>query len=612
MAQKKRRKFSPRFFLFLVVTVFFVVGVIVLWNVIGEAVKTNKEQGSLQLPVDTVPPTSAPQDAAASTSTRQAVPLDSNASYPVTGSGTGGLSTSVRVGTKDELYDSNPQAGSMSFGNAESYSSVAGITTFGGNHYRNTFSYGTPAITLKSISQKWSAPVGSLGEFSGMNWTGQALVIQWDKTVLATLGVNEAYRTVEGFTEVIYPCADGKIYFYELDTGNKTREPVNIGFTMLGTPTLDPNGYPMLYVGQGNPAKNSKGNTVAYMYAVNLITNQVVYEFGGKDYFALRGSWNAYDSSPLIIDDTLIYPCETGVLYTCRLNTSYSAETGTITIAPGERIKYRYTSGGYSGDDDKGKLWYGFESSAAGFRNYLFLTDNGGYLQCIDLNKLTLQYAVNIGGDGDASVVIEEDGTAGTIYLYTVSQTTTASATLPEGYGYCYVTKLDGLTGQTVWQQEQVVYVGDGTQKSGGRATPHVGKGAISDLLICAFYGAGIPMTDGAGQISYNYGGRLVAFDRHSGGVVWEVSQLGTADYVSSPLVIYSERGDAYLIACDRAGNVKLYDAAKGGNTLCETVSLGARIDATPVAFGNYIIVGTTGKLDGKAAAAKIVGLKIE
>ena len=613
MAQKKRRRFSPRFFLFLLVTVAFVVGVIVLWNVIGDAVKKNKAESSLQLPVDTPSPSSdANTTVSSSTGTRKMTPLDSSGAYPVTGSGSGGLSTQVRVGTRDELYDSNPQAGSLSFGGADSYSSAAGVLTFGGNHYRNTFSYGTASVTLKTLTQKWSAPTGSLGDFAGMNWTGQALVIQWDKTVLPTLGVVEAYRAVEGFTEVIYPSADGKIYFYELDTGNETREPINIGVTMLGTPSLDPNGYPMLYVGQGNPSTNSKGNTVAYMYAVNLITNQVVYEFGGKDYFALRGSWNAYDSSPLVIGDTLIYPCETGVLYTCKLNTSYSPETGTITIDPGERIKYRYTSGAYSGSDEKDKLWYGFESSAAAFRNCLFITDNGGYLQCIDINSLTLKYAVSIGGDSDASVVIEEDGAAGTIYLYTVSQTSTASAALPEGYGYCYVTKLDGLTGQVLWQQEQPVYVGDGSQKGGGKATPHIGRDAISDLLICSFYGAGVAVADAEGAVSYSYGGRIVAFDRLSGGMVWSIEQLGDADYVSSPLVVYSERGDAYLIACDRAGNIKLYDASKGGNPLCETVSLGARIDATPVAFGNYIVVGTTGRLDGKAAQSKIVGLKIE
>lgn len=614
MSHKKRRKFQPRFFLFLLVTVFFVVGVIVLANVISDYVKQTREASTLQLPAEgTAEASSDPALAqSSSTGTRTMLPLDPNAAFTVSGNGTAGLSSEVRIGTKDTLYDSNPSAGSLSFPTSGSYTPVAGVTTFGGNNYRNSFSYGTAAVTLKTLTSKWSQNVGTLGSFSGMGWTGQPLIIRWDASVLPTLGVSDAYRTVEGFTEVIYPCSDGKIYFFELDTGTKTREPITVGTTMLGTPTLDPNGFPMLYVGQGDPAVNTKGNKVAYLYAVNLITNQVVYEFGGKDYFALRSGWNAYDSSPLIVSDTLVYASETGVLYTCKLNTGYDAAAGTVAINPGERIKYRYTASGYSSSDDTGRLWYGFESSPAAFRNYLYLTDNGGYLQCIDVNTLKLQFAVSIGGDGDASAVIEEDGASGTIYVYTMSQTTTASGDLPTGYGYCYVSKINGMTGEIIWQKSQACYVGDGTVKSGSKSTPHIGRNCISDLLICAYYGAGVPIADASGATNYQYGGRLVAYDRVSGEVVWSIEQLGNADFVSSPLVIYSERGDAYLVMCDRAGNVRLYDASRGGNPLCETLSLGARIDATPAAFGNYIVVGTTGKLDGSPVTPKIVGIKIE
>ncbi len=165
-----------------------------------------------------------------------------------------------------------------------------------------------------------------------------------------------------------------------------------------------------------------------------------------------------------------------------------------------------------------------------------------------------------------------------------------------------------------VWSKDRFSYVGNGSYKSGCRATPHVGRGNISNLLICAFSGAGIPVVDDSGAVSsYTYGGRLVAFDKNDGTVVWSIETDGSADYVSSPLVFYTDRGDAYLIACDRSGKVNLYDAASGGMALCSSLDLGARIDSTPAAFGNYLVVGTTGKTaNNEETSPKICCIKIE
>ena len=104
-----------------------------------------------------------------------------------------------------------------------------------------------------------------------------------------------------------------------------------------------------------------------------------------------------------------------------------------------------------------------------------------------------------------------------------------------------------------------------------------------------------------------------MAFNKADGTVVWSIETEGSADYVSSPLVIYTDRGDAYLIACDRSGHVNLYDASTGGMALCSFLDLGARIDSTPTAFGNYLVVGTTGSLpDGTETTPKIYCIKIE
>lgn len=617
MAKRRRRLFQPRFFVFLIAAAVLLTGIILLSSLVVDKIKEAKARESLTLPQAVNPIATTDPDATAdpNATATPAIgviatpnPLSESAVYTVSAAESAistktGFTTEIRINNLDAIYSDYSGFSSLSFPYYSKYSTTAGVTTFGGNNYRNSFSYGTVTVAMQKLSSVWTGSMGSLGGFAGASWTGQPLIVQWNSEVLPLLGVSTTYKSTEGFTEVIYPSADGNIYFYELTTGSQTRTPINVGVSLMGTATLDPTGLPMLYVGQGVQAENSRGNLVSYVYAVNLITNQVCYTFGGKDYFSLRDDWCAYDSSPLIINDTIFMPCETGVLYTIKLNTKMDWTAGTISIDPGDRIKLRYKGSGYSSTSETGKRWYGFESSAAAFRNYLYLADNGGRLMCIDINNMTLQFVVDLGGDTDATPVIEEDGAANTAYLYTANQTMTQDASLPSGFGVCTVRKINALTGAVAWAQTQVCYVGDGTVKSGCRSTPHIGHGQIGNLLICSFYGAGLVSTAEDGTVSYSYGGRIVAYDRSSGAIVWSIDQQGDADYLSSPLVVYTEAGAAYLIACDRAGGIKLYNAVSG--TLLDSFDTGSRIDATPAAFGNYIVIATCGSVP------KVYGLKI-
>lgn len=53
----------------------------------------------------------------------------------------------------------------------------------------------------------------------------------------------------EDLVEVIYAALDGYIYFLDLDTGEPTRDALWLGYTFKGSGSLDPRGYPILYVG---------------------------------------------------------------------------------------------------------------------------------------------------------------------------------------------------------------------------------------------------------------------------------------------------------------------------------------------------------------------------
>jgi hypothetical protein len=60
-------------------------------------------------------------------------------------------------------------------------------------------------------------------------------------------------------------------------------------------------------------------------------------------------------------------------------------------------------------------------------------------------------------------------------------------------------------------------------------------------------------------------------------------------------LVVYTSRGDAYLIQGDRSGAMRLFNAVKPGENALYALDLGDEVDATPVAYNNYVVVGSTG-----------------
>lgn len=619
MARKRERTISPKFIMFCASVFIFVIAVVILIFAVGLRDSIPKKSGSgcgktqdalsFATEIDTNPAETGekPQSQATESPTEASVIADppglsDSVSYSISPAEEAkpanfGFTYEIRKNNRDDSYSSNPNENAFSFGRGQDYTEVKGITTFAGNNYRSGFSYGTARVTMQTLEQVWSFAIGSANGFAGASWTGQPLIVTWEGQTLKTLGVRDEFRAKDTLTEVILCGSDGNIYFYELESGNRTREPILLNAPMFGTPTLDPRGIPMLYIGQGTVSENNSNKSAAF--AVNLCSNTYQTIVSGKDYTARRSDWSAFDSSPLVIEDTLIWPSENGVLYLIELNTSYDAASGTLSINPGDKVKYRYSGSGYTSVTQAGRRAYGFESSVSAFRNFLYLTDNGGYLQCVDLNTLKLQFVTDVGGDSDATPVLEEDGNDGTVYVYTVSQTDQQDPSLQNGYGYCYVRKINALTGAIVWENKQFVQILDPTtaknMKGGSKSTPHIGHGTIGDLLICSFYGLTVQTTDAEGNVNYTYGGKITAFDRKNGAVRWEITQTGGADYVSSPLVVYNARGDAYLIACDREGGMRLYDAARPGENALFALDLGERIDATPVAYNNYIVVATTG-----------------
>lgn len=619
MARRRKRKLSLRFYMFLVIFIAAIVGVVwIVRKIQNPDTGEDADVTPTPVPTATLAPTATPKPPLPAEVTVVRAESANPSAY--------GFSTELQKGGSNvSSFSRDPE---VSFGRDAEYALIPGLTTYGGNNYRNSFSFGTADISDKRLKKSWEQPVGALGAWTGTGWTGQPLIVRWPDQTKAILGIAEVYKTKENFTEVIYPAMDGNIYFLDLDTGKQTRSPIVDGVVNKGTACLDPRGYPLLFVGQGIPVKNDKGNGQSYIRAYSLLTNELLFAFGGYDYFAHR-DWQAYDSSPIISDDTLFFAGENGVLYSAKLNALFDASTASLTVTPDRLSKYAYKGSGYSDKDAEGSRWLGIESSPACFRNFAFFTDNGGRLQCVNLNTLKLMYVADAGDEADATPVIEESYDDGTIYLYTGSQTSRSDNALGEGYGYTYHRKFNGLTGGLMWEKKWICSIGDASASGGTFSTPHVGTGNIDNLVIYSISQTALTLSqpDAAAtpaatgetgeRVStpepifntgsgFTLGGRIVAYNRQTGEIVWTVEQAD--DYWSSPLVVYDSYYRAYLVQCDRGGHMKLYDAQKG--TFLYDLDLGSRIDSTPAAFGDMIVVGTRGK-GGSGEGAKIVGVKI-
>ncbi|MDY5098604.1 hypothetical protein [Clostridium sp.] len=172
----------------------------------------------------------------------------------------------------------------------EPYTMLEGVTTFRGNNYRTSPSFGKSNVREKKLETMWKFTTSSSTWGGGAGWTGKP-----------------------------------------------SREKIYVGNPIKGTLTIDPRGIPLLYVGEGI----NEGDVVG-LNIFSLIDGRKLYELSGWDSNAYRG-WPAFDSSPLVhgATDTVIDGGENGLLYIMKLNTNYDEKANSIPIDP-KITKYRY------------------------------------------------------------------------------------------------------------------------------------------------------------------------------------------------------------------------------------------------------------------------------
>ena len=548
--------------------VIFVALLAVLVMVVMRGIAANKAlEETAESPAVTVQPTPTPTPEPTPTP----VGLPDFKPHSVDGTEPERLISSTAIMVDGEVVEEYESDYEINFDLPERYTELEGIVTFRGDNFRSGAAYGTVAVSSKTLTKVWSKSTSGLSDtdgiyWSGSGWTGQPLIVKWPEATRKNISAMYDWaREKEGLVEVIYATLDGHVYFYELTSGEYTRDPLNLGFNYKGAGALDPRGYPILYVGSGVDSVNGRSR----VKVVNLIDNSVMFEFGHNETFANRG-WHMFDSSPLVSAETdqLIYPGENGILYIIHLNTKYNEQTGELSVDPDNIVKWKY-NGVRSGS----RYWLGVESSAAIINNYIFLADNGGNLMCLDLNTLELVWVQDVLDDTNCSPVVDIEDGHPYIYISTsfhYGWRSYSTAAIP-------IFKIDAETGEIVWRTDYTCYTVQ--DLSGGvQGTIAVGKNKLSDMIF-------VPVARTPGASS----GTLAALKKETGEVVWEKE---TSMYSwSSPVDFYDTDGNGYLLYCNSGFNMFLIDG-KTGEQL-DYMNLGGNIEASPAMYGNYAVVGT-------------------
>lgn len=489
--------------------------------------------------------------------------------YPTEETHPSNFLTETAVEVNGERVESYTPRAEITFGAPDTYTAIKGITTFRGNNFRTGSSYGTADMTEKKFGDTWTVTTGSLqapdGQvWTGSGWTGQPLIVEWDQETRQNMNLYDWAKQADTLTEVIYACMDGYLYFLDLDSGAKTRDAVNIGYTFKGTASLDPRGYPLLYVGSGY--HSNRGQSRAFV--ISLIDGEVLYTFGNNDDFALR-QWSMFDSSPLVDaeTDTLIYPGENGVLYLIHLNSQYDPRAGTVSVDPDEVVKWRYST-----NRTGTNFWLGMESSCVVWNGYIILADNGGNLMCVDLNTLEPVWVQDVLDDTNCSPVLDVEDGHPYVYISTsfhLGWRSWNTATIP-------VWKIDALTGEIVWQTDYTCYSESGVS-GGTQGTIALGQNSLDDRIFVA---VSRTPTIGAGV--------LAALDKETGETIWEFqSQVYSW---SSPSVFYDASGHGYVIYTTSGGYIYLLDGETGDKL--DAKDLNGNIEASAAVYNNKVVVG--------------------
>ncbi|HEX7165796.1 MAG TPA: WD40 repeat domain-containing protein, partial [Acidimicrobiales bacterium] len=335
---------------------------------------------------------------------------------------------------------------------------VDGILTFRGNPTRTW--YGSGPIAGKP-SKDWRFPAAgklcSLSsdpkgtrEWCGTGWTGQPAVFERG-----------------GRTWLVVGAYDRAVHFLDAATGERLLPDFPTGDLIKGSVTVDPDGYPLVYVGSRD------GN-----YRVLSIDGS-----SAKELWRLRAGdvrpvlWNDdWDGSGLVLRDHLLVGGENSHLHAVKLGRAYDA-AGAVTVSP----RLVWHAPGWDDEllRDLGDRNVSFEGSVAVSGDTLYAANSGGLVQGWDIGGLergvapTRTFRFWSGDDTDASVVVDDEG-----MLYVASEW---ERQLPRGESVGQVVKLDPRRSDpVVWSfADRTPRKGKTEKTAGVWATPAIDRDVV-------------------------------------------------------------------------------------------------------------------------------------
>jgi outer membrane protein assembly factor BamB len=444
---------------------------------------------------------------------------------------------SSTVALRTDLVVDPASAGSP-WGNA-----VEGLLTFRGNPTR---SYHGRGPVPEQPKVQWSFPEAAMcgpssegGEtrtWCGNGWTGQPAVFERD-----------------GRTWVVFGAYDHNLHFVDAATGQRIIPDFPTGDIIKGSPTIDPDGFPIVYIG-------SRDN---YLRAIAFDRPEPT-ELWKLDAEAIGPTlWNNdWDGSPLIVNDHLLEGGENSRFHVVKLNRAYGPD-GLVTANP----ELVFHAAGWDEEllGDIGDRTVSIEQSVTIVGDTVWFANSGGLLQGWNVSFLrtgqgaparTFRYW--LGDDADASIVADADG-----YLYAGVEFERGTARARE---VGQLVKIDprNPASPIVWSVHD--------ERSGTWSTPAV----LDDLVIWP-----------------TRAGTVYGLDRASGAVRWQVELA--APVMGSPVIV-----DDVWIQGDCNGVLHGFDVSDPSAQPAElwAVALGGCIEATPAVWNGHIYVGTRGGLE--------------
>ena len=477
-----------------------------------------------------------------------------------------------------------------------------GVLTFRGDNFRRNAAAGRLSGTPQKMSILWQTEAGTAKgintTYYGYEWTGQPVIARWSTEVRTKSNLTDSKIEKAALKEVIIAGVDGSVRFLDLEDGKFTRNSIRLNYPMRGTPSLDPRGFPFMTVGQ--LTRKMKGRTAGKigLRQYNLYSQKELKIIDGLDgkYHRPLNDIGSFETSALIDreSDTLIVAGTNGMLYLEYLDTNFDYKLGVLTNSPTVVAMSSRAKG------QKNNALVAVESSLAAYDKYVFYADMGGVLRCVDTNTLRHVWAVETGDSVMAAVALDLTENR-ELNLYTANMYNNRK----RGNGNVQIRRYDALSGKEIWCVDVGVFKGKKDKQKdnvGAKASPVIGQNKLDDLVYFTVTGLS---EEGAGKLglSADTPAALIALDKDDGQVVWAYG-LGSRSE-SSPIALYDKQGNGWIVQCEQSGRIHLLEGLNGREVA--SVQVDGDIEASPAAYNNVVVIGTTGK--GKA---NVYGIEVK